>query len=66
MTRYAAGWRFCTSCQVTRPEEGGVWIKRPPHVHRWKCSTCVKKSKEWYDLRRAAPSEPTLAASTGQ
>jgi hypothetical protein len=33
--------KFCTSCQATKPLEGGVMVGTK--VRRWKCGGCVAK-----------------------
>lgn len=35
--------RFCTSCQVTRPVEGGH-VKQTRGVPRWMCRWCIEKA----------------------
>lgn len=49
-------FRFCTSCQVTRPIEGGV-LRQTKSSPRWICKPCVeKKSMSIYQSQR--PTSP--------
>ena len=34
--------RFCTGCQVDRPNEGGA-VKQSGKVRRWQCQMCIDK-----------------------
>lgn len=34
--------RYCTSCQSTKPEEGGY--KKPNSTRGWMCKGCVDRS----------------------
>jgi len=41
------GIRYCTSCSLTRPKEGGTWIVYQNGLRRrWKCGACVKAALE--------------------
>lgn len=46
--------KFCTSCQFTRAEEGGM-IK-PGKIKRWVCKQCIDKNTDSIYRRREEPS----------
>jgi hypothetical protein len=39
------GIKFCTSCNLTRPVEGGKTVPVANGRTRWKCATCAAKLK---------------------
>jgi hypothetical protein len=49
--------RFCTSCQFTKPVEGGEMHRRGI-VNRWICKTCLQRRSESRYKNHHEPSRP--------
>jgi len=48
--------KFCTSCQATKDEEGGIY-RRGKRTNRWICKSCLdKKSPSIYRNLSGKPS----------
>ncbi len=55
MTNEQSGRRFCTACQLTKPDEGGFY-KRCRGTRRWLCEECVqRKSVSPYKSNNPTP-----------
>ena len=51
--------KFCTSCQATRDEEGGIF-RRGKRTNRWICKSCIEKKSP--SIYRNLSGKPTPAS----